>query len=1263
MKHLNKYIFIWILLLFSPSLFASHVLGGEITYKYISDNKYKVLVTIYRDCNGCKINGNGGGSSSENCSEIDFIFVKGTDNSTSKETKFPLTREKISDISPLCRSSISACNPNNNSTIGIELQQFSAIVDLDNSKISGFCKYHFFVTLAERNDNITTGAAKQNFCIDASIQICNNIKNNSATFANTPSFIINSNKSQYQSYFAFDEDNDSLVYSLTPALTSLDKEINYSSNFSYQNPITVYCTESFPCKADRDKETGFFIDKSNGQTVFIPTQNSEIGVVAVKVEEYRKLSGKWELIGYIKRDIQVYVKTSDGNNVPKFSNQNYFEICEEEELVIKIESKDEPNSSGMAYDTVSYSINSFTQGSSFHQNSQSSAPYNYGLYKWTPEKGSSTNGLYSIVVTAKDNFCSHNGISSQIIAIKVKPKENIQLKTTNLGCGNYEINCSNLSNLSKLSFQLFSFTDPTEIIFSSSKNLDTISNLPNGKYILKAIVTSFNGCETIIKDTINNSSLVNLEITGPEKICPSVNYSYSIDSILFSKYRIQWFFDSKKIDEGYSTKNSFSNNGVLSALVNLTKGKWHCSDTFNKVVALIELPEIEFLDKIEICHGTGFLDLKSLNIKPAKGVWTSKNDAVQNDSVNTNYSLSYYNDTILLNYEIIELGCTVAKDINLILLAKPELELATISICETRTPVLFKHLIKKPYNILDYNFMWNLPLYPNKIKEENGNYLFYPSEIGFGTIVYSAEIVSKNGCKSIDSATIDITPAIKITLENEINLCQGSGLVNISQISGIKPNNGNWSFYDFNLFDEKKQLKTDTCGQFEVTYVYDNYGCYDSKKITISIDCKPKITINNLNSIICDSELPLDLNASPLGGFWTGNYVAGTSFSPPLINQSKEHQISYVLNNGNCTFKEHSKIIVHPAPRVNLAPDKFTYCNTEPLTLSGNIANSNKLNLKFNSEIIEKSINNEETFLSYKSFDIKFDKNSATKPLSLICKNNQNCTTSKDFLITIYDKPEVTKFNDTIICEGTDLIIYPIVNYTGKEPLSYTWIENFATLGNSKNLVTGKLITGIHSISFRATNSYCSDSQTLKLGVNPKPMVDFIIQPSNTTTITQPSFWFRNQSGLNLSWLWDFGTNRDDNFSVEQHPKYSYQDTGIYNVSLTGVNIFGCSTTLYKTVVVRPDLLIFIPNAFSPNGKDEEKNNIYSISLQNYNSYSVEIFDRWGHKVFYSEDPKETWDGKLGGVLCTPDVYFYSIKINSITNHSYLYKGTITLIK
>lgn len=1264
MKHIYRHILICLSLFYGSYTYASHVLGGELFYKHIKDNQYKVTLNIYRDCNGCKINGNGGGSTIDNCSEIDYLYVKGTDNTNAAETKFTLTREKIADVTPLCKSKISVCNSSSNSIFGIELQQFSAIIDLDNYKIKGFCNYYLYVSFAERNNAITTGAAKQNFCIDAFIQTCLDSKNNSPNFVSSPTFIINANKTQYQSYFATDSDKDSLVYSLAPALFDINKEVNYYSGFNYSNPLTVYCTDITPCNSDKFKETGFYFDQSNGTTVFIPTKDSEIGIVAVKVEEYRKISGKWELIGYIKRDIQVYVKTSDGNSSPKFLNKDYYEICEEEPLTIKVETTDAKNSFTMVDDSVNYFLSSSINGSSFSQITQNTAPYNYGLFKWTPAKGASTNQFYSFSVSAIDNFCPLNAVSSQIILIKVKPKEELKVKYTDLGCGNFELQASNFNIKSNLTILLFNAKNPNKELFYTNLPHDTISSLPQGKFILKSVLSSFNGCETILIDTIYNLTLgTSAFISGKDSLCKGTDYSFIISKAPLTKFTTKWIYSGENIGNINSITNRFDKDGQLNAILTFHLGKWICTDTLRKNISVIVLPKILSNERFEICHKSENFNLKNFAIIPSDGQWSSSNPAFSNGIINTNFTPFYYNDTILLNYKITQSGCTASKDIPLVLLAVPEFELSSISICEIKTPVLFEHFISKPYKISDYSFVWELPLFPDKIKEENGYKLFYPNEIGFGKLEYQGELTASNGCKNRDTAFIEITPAVHITFENEINLCQQSGVIDITKLSGVKPNNGNWSFIDFRLFNDKTSVLTDTCGQFEVSYVYDNYGCYDLKTVIVKIACKPEIKINGLKNTICDSELPVTLSANPLGGSWQGNNTSGNSFNPPLLNTAQKHSLSYIIKEGNCNFTETQNVNILPSPHVNFSPNKLNFCNSESILISGSVLNSNSINFLYSGKSTELKTSRIENFESLNIIHCSFEKGNISQSLLAKAMNSEGCETLKEFSINVYDNPKIEAFKDTTICQNSDYIITPIIKYLGDDELINSWIENGNKIGNETNFNTNQLEASKHNLSFHTRNLFCTDSISFNLYINPKPLVNFSIQPSDRTTIMQPYFWFLNHSEPNLSWLWDFGTTHEDNYSIEESPKYSYTDTGNYEVLLNGTNIFGCLTLVSKMVVVRPDLLIFIPNAFTPNNKDEEKNNVFSVSLENYNSYFIEIFDRWGNRVFTSENPKETWDGKAGSIVCTPDVYFYSIKINSITNHKYLYRGTITLIK
>jgi hypothetical protein len=273
--------------------------------------------------------------------------------------------------------------------------------------------------------------------------------------------------------------------------------------------------------------------------------------------------------------------------------------------------------------------------------------------------------------------------------------------------------------------------------------------------------------------------------------------------------------------------------------------------------------------------------------------------------------------------------------VQLILESIPSFELTTTSICEMSTPVRFAHLVIRPYDPLKYTFKWDLKLSPQDIKYDNGFAVVYPSDLGYGEHVYYGEVTGANGCKNYDTATLEITPAVQIKFENEVILCQGSQPEDINIISGVKPAGGNWSFYDFELFKNRHFVLSDSCGTYEVTYIYDNYGCYDSKKVNITIVCQPPITTSVIPSKLCDTELPLALQGTPAGGFWDGNHINNNFFSPPKSNKIIEYTIAYKLAKDQCQFKKESKIRIIPSPEIQVSLNKLNFCKEEEILLLG----------------------------------------------------------------------------------------------------------------------------------------------------------------------------------------------------------------------------------------------------------------------------------------------------------------------------------------
>ncbi|MCC6722387.1 MAG: gliding motility-associated C-terminal domain-containing protein [Bacteroidia bacterium] len=1260
-----RHIIIWLTLVCGTNLRASHILGGEITYKHLKNNQYKITLNIYRDCNGCKINGNGGGNTSENCSEIDYVYIKSTDDSISKEVKFALKRESVTDITPICATRISACSKNSNTVFGIELQSFSATIDLDNDLIKGYCKYVAYIVIAERNSDITTGQAKQNFCIDAMINTCVNKPNNSPEIISKPVFIFNSNKPVFLSFGAKDNDDDSLVYTLIPANSGFGKNIKYNTGFSYNKPLTVYCTD-VPCIPNKNLSlpVGFYFDNSNGENVFIPISESERAVIVVKIEDYKKISGKWVLAGYIKRDIQIYVKSNEGNNTPIFTSKSTYEVCEGEELKIKITAKDEKNNITNNFDSLSFSLITNLNKTEFTQYSQTDPPYKYATLKWKAPKDTVDNNIINLWIKATDNNCPINFSSFQNLKIKVIPKIDLKINKTFIGCGNYELKALNIENYSIFNLTITDLQNNNEI-FKTSNLIDTVSQLPNGTYLVNAQIINENGCISTISDTLYNFQKSNAYIIGDSLICKKTEHKYSVINNFHTKAKTEWYFDNSFI--GASIINvGFEKNGILKSISTYAKGKWSCEDTLYKIISIIENPKILSPDTIEICHNSGFFNLYGINISPANGVWTSESPLFLNDFINTNDSFPYIDKEIKVIYTSKNIsGCIASKSIEIIINAIPEFELNSVTICEKSTSIWLSNLIKKPYNKLDFTYNWKINGFKDIIRELNDNKYVLSSDLGLGIHKISGKITGKNSCTNFDSTIIEITPSVTIKFENEIIVCQNSGNIDINKVSGVSPATGAWSFVDFPLFDDKNNIKTDTCGIFEATYIYDNYGCFDSKKTNIKIICTPEIKINITKDAICEKKLPLSLYATPDGGIWEGKYINyGNIFNPPTSDKNEEYLLKYKVKKDKCVFEKKNIITVLPTPKINLTTNKYMYCDEEPIYLKGIINNADILTANYNNENFKFNISRIYSFDNANIYKALFKNTNPNEEQYIIitANNNEGCADSVNLFFKVLEKPKITKLRDTAFCENISGAIIPETTYSSSK-LNYDWELNNSIFSNNNFILSNNLNRGKNHITYTVKSDNCYDKKTIEVTINKAPLVEFIIIPSDENSILKSEFEFINQSEKNLEYLWNFGSKGSNNSSNEENPKFRYTDTGIYKVTLKGTNEFGCSEYYSKEIKVIPEILIFIPNAFSPNNKGTEENNSFGITINHYKQFNMQIFDRWGHKVYSSENPQEKWDGKSGNVKCTPDIYVYNIEVLSVSGITYKYRGTITLIK
>lgn len=193
-----------------------------------------------------------------------------------------------------------------------------------------------------------------------------------------------------------------------------------------------------------------------------------------------------------------------------------------------------------------------------------------------------------------------------------------------------------------------------------------------------------------------------------------------------------------------------------------------------------------------------------------------------------------------------------------------------------------------------------------------------------------------------------------------------------------------------------------------------------------------------------------------------------------------------------------------------------------------------------------------------------------------------------------------------------------------------------------------------------AVSSLCRDSVSRPVNVYPNPVARFTPSPA-VTDLRTPEITFNNQSVLGNSYDWDFGDMLGG--SSAENPQYSYPDTGWYVATLTVRSINNCIDTAMRTIRINDYYTFFAPNAFSPN--DNKKNDFYEVKGHGWVAYRISIYNRWGEKVFESEDPASPWNGEVQkrGVMASEGLYYYYIEILDVFKKRHFYEGSITLLK
>lgn len=105
-----------------------------------------------------------------------------------------------------------------------------------------------------------------------------------------------------------------------------------------------------------------------------------------------------------------------------------------------------------------------------------------------------------------------------------------------------------------------------------------------------------------------------------------------------------------------------------------------------------------------------------------------------------------------------------------------------------------------------------------------------------------------------------------------------------------------------------------------------------------------------------------------------------------------------------------------------------------------------------------------------------------------------------------------------------------------------------------------------------------------------------------------------------------------------------------------------CSITQSLTVIGKNCCELFIPNAFTPN--DDGLNDYFEVRGHQPLVYNLQIFNRYGKRVFNAEKIDAQWNGtEYNGKPLSSDVYYYHITGKCYDGSTIDKRGSITIIR
>jgi gliding motility-associated-like protein len=442
--------------------------------------------------------------------------------------------------------------------------------------------------------------------------------------------------------------------------------------------------------------------------------------------------------------------------------------------------------------------------------------------------------------------------------------------------------------------------------------------------------------------------------------------------------------------------------------------------------------------------------------------------------------------------------------------------------------------------------------------------------------------------------------------------------------------------------------------------------CPDQSTVAVNVFSLATPVINNAGPF-CNTTPVQQLLVSPVGGIFGGANTSAVStkgqFNPAFAILGN-NIVNYSISAGPCIAFAQATIMVEKFVSANFATaQKLNFCQGDnPVNMFTYVENGGGTWSAYPAIDAGSSMFNPvkanlgDNVVTYQTF---------SSPDATLCPD------SKTIVVTVNETPSIAlvRSNNTNSCVPVELTLE--MKTSSLQPLSG---YGYWKIGDGSPDVNGLKISHTFTaageytpVASFVTDKGCKAQAILKPAVTvfETPKAAFIYEPDVITT-ANPEVYLSNLSTGKYTNIYQWSVTGYSKI-YEVNPKLTLPQIGLYRVTLSATSINGCKDEISKIIEVKNDFNAFIPNSFSPNG--DGINDVFKPVFSPYGldtkGYEFEIYDRWGAKLFSSNDPNKAWDGtqhNLGIACLKQDTYIYTLKYKDLNGKGYFRTGNVTLL-